>query len=339
MVMARRRVGIVATSVTLAVMTVACSDDPNDAATTTAAGATPTAAASGPSSSSNPASTAAQPDIDEPVDIGGGRSLHVHCTGQGEPTVILESGYHDSASLWSQAEPQPPAVGPSVQEQLAQHVRVCSYDRPGTIVRPDINDPTQLSLTKVSTSVPMPRPASAAVEDLYALIAAADLPTPVVIVAHSMGGLLTRLYAETYPDDVAGIVFVDAFPAEMRDAMGDQWSRYVELLAHPGTSLDDDPGFEVFDLDASIDEVVAGGAMPKVPMAVLTKTEPFPIPATEAALGTALEQAWTKTSTDLVAFGEGTPHVFATATGHYIQVLQPDLVADTALLVIRRAGG
>ena len=228
----------------------ACAGDSTD-------GGAPDTASTVPSTSAAGSTAAAQPDIDGPVDIGGGRSLYVHCTGQGGPAVILESGYHDSASLWSESEPTPPAVGPSVQERLAEHVRVCSYDRPGTIVRPDLSDPTQLALTDGSTSVPMPRPASAAVEDLHALITAVDLPTPVVIVAHSMGGLLARLFAETYPDDVAGVVFVDAFPAEMRDAMGDQWPHYQDVLAHPGTPLDDDPAFEVFDVDASIDEVLA----------------------------------------------------------------------------------
>ena len=323
----------------LVVTAAACADDSNDAASATTSPPTPvTDGGAPPTGSSAPASTgAAQPDIDGPVDIGGGRSLYLHCTGRGEPTVILESGYHDSASLWSESEPTPPAVGPSVQERLSEHVQVCSYDRPGTIVLSGTSG--EISLTDRSTSVSMPRPASAAVEDLHALITAAELPTPVVIVAHSMGGLLARLYTETYPDDVAGLVFVDAFPAEMRDAMGDQWPHYEEVLAHPGTPLDDDPAFEVFDVDASIDEVLAAGAMPNVPMAVITKTEPFPLPATEAALGSVLEQAWTQTSADLVALGDGTPHVVATGSDHYIQVRQPDLVADTALLVIERAAG
>lgn len=150
-------------------------------------------APSEPTAASAPASAAAattsgSAEMDGPVDIGGARELYVRCTGEGEPTVILESGYHDSSTLWSEAEPDPPAVGPSVQERLSEHVRVCSYDRPGTIVYG-----TELSLTDRSTPVDQPRPASAAVADLRALIGALELPTPVVIVGHSMGGLLARL--------------------------------------------------------------------------------------------------------------------------------------------------
>ena len=65
----------------------------------------------------------------------------------------------------------------------------------------------------------------------------------------------------------------------------------------------------------------------------------FPIPPSKAEIGSALEQAWDQTSADLVALGSGTPDIFATGSSHYGQVEQPDLVADTALVVIERAGG
>ena len=329
--MAGRRRGAAVTAV-LAAMATACGGAVAAPASGHARGDdTPTTTAGGPST------TAATGELGGPVDIGGGRSLHLHCTGRGEPTVILESGYHDSSDLWSVSEPTPPAVGPSVQERLSRHTRVCSYDRPGTLVRSG-PEGDQVAVTERSTAVPMPRPASAAVADLHALIAAAGLPTPVVLVAHSMGGLLARLHAATHPEEVAGVVFVDAFPAELREAMGALWADYVDLLAHPGTPLDDEPAFEVFDVDASIDEVLAAGPLPDIPLAVISKTEPFPLPPTDP-MSVALEQAWVDTSADLVTLGEGTPHVLATGSDHYVQVRQPDLVAATALLVVERARG
>lgn len=217
-------------------------------------------------------------ELDGPVDIGDGRELYVHCTGQGEPTVILESGYHDSSTLWSESEPNPPAVGPSVQERISEHVRVCSYDRPGTIVYG-----SELSLTDQSTPVEQPRLASDAVADLHALIDAAALPTPVVIVGHSMGGLLARLYAQTYPDEVSGLVFVDPFRIEMREAMG------------------------------------------------------RPVAALRGAAGDARHDLRRDTAQDIVDLGADVPHVIATNSDHYVQVRQPDLVADSALVVIGRA--
>lgn len=67
------------------------------------------------------------------MDLGAGRLMYLRCSGQGAPTVILESGYYDSSDLWWQAEPLAPSVGPAMQERLSERVRVCSYDRPGTI--------------------------------------------------------------------------------------------------------------------------------------------------------------------------------------------------------------
>ena len=265
-----------------------------------------------------------------PVDIGGGRHLYLNCSGSGAPTVILEAGYHDSSALWSLDEPAPPAVGPSVQEQLAEHVRVCSYDRPGTVVYG--NPPT---LTTRSTAVSQPRTAAAAVRDLHALVGAARLTTPVVLVAHSFGGLLARLYAQTYPQETAGVVFVDAFPASLPKAMGDQWPAYRELLTTPGTPMDSDPAFERFDIDASVAEVAAAPTFPTIPIAVLSKTEPFPVPPTNP-IAPALEKAWPEQQQDFVALRPATPHTLATGSDHYIQVSNPDLVADTALLVIGR---
>lgn len=264
------------------------------------------------------------------VDIGDGRKLYLNCSGRGTPTVILESGYHDSSGLWSVDEPAPPAVGPSVQDRLAEHVRVCSYDRPGTLVYG-----TPLALTTRSTPVPQPRTAGAAVRDLHALVGAAKLTTPVVIVAHSFGGLLTQLYAQTYPKEIAGVVFVDAFPATLPQAMGDQWPAYQQLLASPGTALDADPAFERFDVDASVAEIKAAPAFPPIPIAVLSKTEPFPVPPTNP-IAPVLLTAWPARQQDLVDLRPGTPHLLATGSDHYVQVSNPDLVADTALLVIGR---
>jgi pimeloyl-ACP methyl ester carboxylesterase len=244
--------------------------------------------------------------------------------------VILESGYHDSSGLWSVDEPAPPAAGPSVQDRLAEHVRVCSYDRPGTLVYG-----TPLALTTRSTPVSQPRSAGAAVRDLHALVGAAKLTTPVVVVAHSFGGLLTQLYAQTYAKEVAGVVFVDAFPATLPQAMGDQWPAYQQLLASPGTALDADPAFERFDVNASVAEIKAAPAFPPIPIAVLSKTEPFPVPPT-SPIAPVLLTAWPARQQDLVELRPGTPHIIATGSDHYIQVSNPDLVADTALLVIGR---
>ena len=216
--MLRRRVGA-AVAAALVVTAAACADDSNDAASATTSPPTPvTDGGALRTASSAPASTgAAQPDIDGPVDIGDGRKLSSAAAGRGHPTVILSPATTTRRRLWS-SEPTPPAVGPSVQERLSEHVRVCSYDRPGTIGLPG---PARAHRSQHERA--MPRPAGAAVADLHALIAGGGAPHAGRDRRPLVGGLLARLYTETYPDDVAGLVFVDAFPAEIRDAMGDQW--------------------------------------------------------------------------------------------------------------------
>ena len=147
------------------------------------------------------------------VDIGHGRTMFLECMGEGSPTVILESGIHDSSEYWSVSQPLAPAVDPPVMQGLATTNRVCRYDRPGTIVP---GDPP--AITDRSTPVAMPRTVGDSVADLHALLDAADEDGLYVVVAKSWGGMIGQLYARTYPQDVAGLVLVDAFAPVLRDA-------------------------------------------------------------------------------------------------------------------------
>jgi pimeloyl-ACP methyl ester carboxylesterase len=275
--------------------------------------------------------------VDGPVDIGGGRELYLHCAGPttpGRPTIVLESGYHDSSDPWSLSDAAAPAVGPSTFERLARADRVCAYDRPGTF---RYTDP--LALTDRSTPVPMPRTARDVTDDLHTLLATAHVPGPYVLVGHSLGGLFVRLYAQLHPRDVAGVVFVDSFPAGMPDLMGGAWPAYRALLAAPVPAFAHDPRAEVVDLDRSVAQVRAAPAFPPVPVAVLSKTEPFPLPpGTPPDIATALERAWPRGQEEFVALTPRTPHVLATGSDHYVQVHDPDLVAAAARLVLTRAG-
>jgi pimeloyl-ACP methyl ester carboxylesterase len=139
------------------------------------------------------------------VDIGGGRKMYLECRGIDSPTVVLVGGLRASAEDWSIADKSTSAVFPEV----ASFSRVCADDRPGTPVdeKPSRSDP-----------VPQPTTAGDAVADLHALLRAAGEARPYVLVGHSYGGLVVRLYASTYPEDVAGLVLVDALTEGLRDA-------------------------------------------------------------------------------------------------------------------------
>ncbi|MBZ5610307.1 MAG: alpha/beta hydrolase [Acidobacteriia bacterium] len=151
------------------------------------------------------------------LDIGG-RRLHLIDSGQGGPSVIFESGISASCLNWTH-----------VRTQVAGFTRACAYDRASL----GWSDPA-----------PAPRVASAIVDDLHALLAAAKIPPPYVLVGHSFGGLLIRAYGATHPDQVAGLVLIDPLaPSEWLDlapaqsrmlGRGVKLSRRGALLARIG---------------------------------------------------------------------------------------------------------
>jgi pimeloyl-ACP methyl ester carboxylesterase len=127
----------------------------------------------------------------------GGFSLDLNCTGAGKPTVILESGLGIPAIGWG-----------LVQLRIARFARVCSYDRAGY----GWSDPG-----------PFPRTSREIARELHALLRNAHVRPPYILVGHSFGGFNIRLFNEMYPNEVAGVVFVDASQedaeSEMSDAM------------------------------------------------------------------------------------------------------------------------
>lgn len=120
------------------------------------------------------------------IDIGGWR-LHLNCTGEArasQPTVILEAGMGDFSVEWS-----------LVQPGVSSFARVCSYDRAGD---------------GWSDLGPHPRTMHQIVYELHTLLENGGVKPPLVLVGHSYGGWLVRLYASIYPADVAGMVLVEA---------------------------------------------------------------------------------------------------------------------------------
>jgi pimeloyl-ACP methyl ester carboxylesterase len=122
------------------------------------------------------------------VEFDGARS-HLHCIGHGSPTVLLEAGLGPSGSFsWRRVLPD-----------IAVTTRVCTYDRAGILW---------------SEPRPGPRDAHRIADELHALLAAASEPPPYVMVGHSFGGLLVRVFDRRFRGEVFGFVLVDsAHPA------------------------------------------------------------------------------------------------------------------------------
>jgi pimeloyl-ACP methyl ester carboxylesterase len=144
------------------------------------------------------------------IDVGGYR-LHLHCIGQrsaGEPTLVLEAGLGESSLTWA-----------GIQPTLAAAYRVCAYDRAG-----------------YGWSDPAPhRPSAAAtVTDLRTLLHAANEPGPYVLVAHSLGGLYARLFAQRFPDDVAGLALLDPSHEEMISQLPPDWQASIRAAKVEG---------------------------------------------------------------------------------------------------------
>jgi len=122
------------------------------------------------------------------VNIGGHR-LHLNCSGEGSPTIVLDAALGGSSLSWS-----------LVQPAVSRQTRTCSYDRAGF---------------GWSDAGPMPRTAARIAHELRVLLERAGIPPPFVLVGHSFGGLVMRIFASRYRTDVAGLVLVD--PAHPED--------------------------------------------------------------------------------------------------------------------------
>jgi pimeloyl-ACP methyl ester carboxylesterase len=252
-----------------------------------------------------------------------GLAIYFVGAGTGAPTVILVSGYRNDADIW-QTPLDPNSTQPTVFDAVAAFTRVCAYDRPGTIL-----DAAHLSR---SDPAPMPRTAEAIVAELHGLVHAADIPAPFVLAAHSLGGLFARLYASDYPDDVAGMVLIDAWPEQMPALLGPkQWAAYARLAAPPPPGLEQYRDLEQVDFAAASEtmrQAVAARPLRPMPLVVLSRNRPVQLPPNVPAdfSPAAFETAWRDGQDQLAALEPDARHVIAADSGHYIQLEQPDLV-------------
>ena len=149
------------------------------------------------------------------VNVGGHR-LHYQVRGDGPgPTVVVETGRMNPSSFWL-----------NVQEELARVSRVVTYDRAGY----GWSDPA-----------PSDRSGQHVVNDLHTLLHKAEVPGPYLLVGHSLGGMYARLFAERFPNEVAGLVLIDPYTEgevrgqspEMKRSQA-RFVRVAEVLARMG---------------------------------------------------------------------------------------------------------
>lgn len=255
----------------------------------------------------------------------GEHRLHLNCQGSGLPAVILDSGLGGSSLEWSRVQPI-----------LARNHRVCAYDRAGY---------------GWSEGGPLPRTSERIVFELNALLRNAAIPPPFILVGHSFGGLNVRLYASYFPDQVAGLVLVDAAHEDQFDKMamrGDLGSLPVggnffltsvpdvphnlpasvyglarEMNAQYKTHRAFRGELSAFRVSAA--QIKQATVSDAIPVAVLTRGRRV-WPDTDA--GERMEIAWRELQIDLVRNGRVSRHIVAERSGHYVHLDQPELIGD-----------
>jgi pimeloyl-ACP methyl ester carboxylesterase len=281
------------------------------------------------------------------VDIGGGRKMYMECQGKGSPTVVFVSGGGDRTETWSKTlDPSQQAVLPAIAETN----RVCAYDRPGTYVLTGEGKED----FKKSRSDPVPQPTTIqdGAADLHALLSASGERGPDVVVGHSMGGAISRLYASEYPQDVSGLVLIDYTPYDARRLQTDeQWKLWQPLLGSPSKeALAAYPALEQTANQRNVKLVLAAAPLKPMPLIVLSSDEPYnlipsvkdgtlPLTIAQAKeFGRILFQDVLYARANLVSQVPGARHITNTDSSHYIHQEQPNLVIDSVREVVDAVG-
>jgi pimeloyl-ACP methyl ester carboxylesterase len=276
----------------------------------------------------------------------GGFKMHIHCTGEGSPTVILVSGLDDFSIMWS-----------LVQPEIAKTTRVCSYDRAG------------LGWSETS---PSPRTSTNMAKELHTLLVGANVEDPYAMVGHSFGGALARLYVHNYPDEVVGLVLVDAAPPELFERFP-AWStaietkmkmfRVLEPLSSfglfalspnsiPNRGLPDDALTQYRAISVATDyykntivenemfvknlvEInAADTSFGDLPLIVLSRGLFDPMPGLTDKENQQARQAWSEMQAGMLKLSSNSKQIIAEKSEHFIQLQQPQLVIDAVMNIL-----
>lgn len=272
-----------------------------------------------------------------------GARTYIDCMGAGEPTILLDNGFGNNATVWDKVQPG-----------LAKTTRVCSYDRAGS----GWSDPQ-----------PGPRDASQIVEQEHALLEQAGINGPIVLMGHSIAGLYVREYATRFPHQVAGIVFVDGsspgqfkIPAFAAEINKQPWAMYRAMavlglprltwmlgMSAPGVpenaSRDEaEAAFhlhvealatEMRSLFRSADEVAKTGPYGALPILIFSQDTAKPSSEDMALFAT----PWNQMQEDLKKLSTRSRRIIAKGSSHYIQLDRPDLIGKEVPLYILQIRG
>lgn len=270
------------------------------------------------------------------------REIHIFCIGSGDPTVILEAGEGLFSLSWQ-----------LVQPEAAKITRVCSYDRAG------------LGWSQANDT---PRTPQNIIAELRALLQEANIRPPYVLVGHSIGGRYARVFTAEYPDEVAGLVLVDAinedydaqYPVVTHEAVpfwnyGFALQFGVVRLFGPQLAVRSDPDFaqmptedlrsqmilmyrsyraavalsEIVNRNQADGELYTQGSLGNLPLSVLVRGRPMPEADRWAA--------WQVSQQRVAGLSTHGKLVVADGSGPNILYAQPDLVIEAIRRVVTEA--
>ena len=232
--------------------------------------------------------------VDHPgtvVDVGGHR-LYIQCVGSGSPTIVWEAGAQGSGWM---------GTAQYLMGKLAETSRVCAYDRAG-LGWSDPGPNEELSHW------------SQVVTDLHTALAKAGEKGPYVMAGHSYGGLLARLFALTYPEEVAGVAAVDPSPED-------------ETCTNAPCPLSPD-----VQAMRKLEGGKVAGSLGDLPLVVISHSPDLPFwdPASHDA-------TWEQLGAETVTASSNARRVVASWSTHLIPYSQPGLVIEAVRQVVAAA--
>ncbi|HET9906751.1 MAG TPA: alpha/beta fold hydrolase [Anaerolineales bacterium] len=261
------------------------------------------------------------------VDVGGHR-LHINCTGTGSPTVVIEAGLGDWSTSWASY----------VQPELAKTTRVCTYDRAGL---------------GWSDASPLPSDAAHFARELHTLLQNANIPGPYVLVGHSLGGFIVRMFAHDYASEVAGVVLVDSMnPRQVTESLSNKlalFSSFEAALARVGI------GRLLVKLPAIASGAPVNGEAyyplfirPGSFQTTAQEYKALPVSAAEAAAVTSFgdlplivltaklndNPGWPEWQTELLQLSSNSEQLLAENSGHTIQFDEPQAAIEAIVKMV-----
>jgi pimeloyl-ACP methyl ester carboxylesterase len=224
---------------------------------------------------------------------------------------VLEAGFGADTLAWR-----------DVQPEVGRTTRTCAYDRAGT---------------GASVAPPGVREARDEIADLRQLLRGARIDPPYVLVGHSYGGVLVRVFADRYPADTAGLVLIDTMGRNGRQRQLSIWpkSEARDVRRQLAASVVDD-------VNLAAGEALASGigTLGHTPLVVVTAGREENFPRRPERLASGLKQLWNRMQDELAALSNDSVHVIALRSNHDVASAhsgQPAVVVAAVRAVVRAA--